>query len=186
MWGCSRWPDCDLAKDIDPADEPRRAEEMPFEPPAVVASMAAVVVIAAIFRLPLEPLFWTKGVEGERRTAAFIEPLPNDGHLVLCDRLLPVGRGDIDSLLVGPTGIFVIETKNWGKTVEAKGHRLFAGGSDRTWAIEQTYREALAVQLALSDELTALRITVASVSCLPGGIRGGRCVVSPATPSRTP
>jgi hypothetical protein len=233
MWGCTRWPDCDWAKDIDPAGEPSGAEEVPFQPglpgayaqermerertrarlkqrallplatcialivmggtflsvqiavgstpAAVVALLAALAFIVGIFRLPLESLFWSKGVEGERRTAAFIEPLIADGYLVLYNRLLPIGRGDIDSLLVGPTGIFVIETKNWGKAVEVKGHRLFAGESDRTWVIEQTYREALAVQLALSDELTALRITVASIICVPGGIRGGRRVVSGVT-----
>src|SRR3990170_6530054 len=44
-----------------------------------IASTAAVIVgvgfAYALFRLPFESLVWAKGIEGERKTAAFLEPL---------------------------------------------------------------------------------------------------------------
>ena len=44
------------------------------------------------------------------------------------------------------------------------------GNQERTWVVEQVYREALAVQVALGDELTAERVTVTPVICAIGGV----------------
>ena len=44
------------------------------------------------------------------------------------------------------------------------------GDHDRTWVLEQVYQEALAVQVALGEELTAHRVTVAPIVCAIGGL----------------
>ena len=56
-----------------------------FGVPVAVAgsSIAAVGMLSALFRLPTELLFWAKGVEGERKAAAFIEPLLEAGYVAL-------------------------------------------------------------------------------------------------------
>ncbi|MEU0481362.1 nuclease-related domain-containing protein [Streptosporangium sp. NPDC006013] len=58
---------------------------------------------------------WRKGAAGERRTARMLRPLNRRGYTVLHDRALPYGRANVDHLLVGPGGLFVVDTKNWDK-----------------------------------------------------------------------
>lgn len=230
MWGCSRWPTCEGAINIDPeppradptdpttrpvAGEPgaylqarfdrerewarlKRRALLPlttslavvvatllffaFQPVGVWAGAIAAVVgggaIAfAILRLPFESLVWAKGIEGEKAAAEYLAPLEAEGHIVLNNRRIPGAKGDIDHVIVGPTGIAVIETKRWGGKLEVHNDRLFVGDHDRTWAVEQLYREALAVQLALSSELTHHRVTVTPILCAIGGVaRGARMV----------
>jgi hypothetical protein len=135
---------------------------------------AGIILMFCMYRMPFESLFWTKGVEGERKAAIFLEPLLRDGFVVLYNRMSPGTKGDIDSLVIGPTGIFPIETKNWSGKLEVRNDRLFVGDQERSWAIEQVYREALAVQVALGDELTARRVTVTPILCAIGGVAGGQ------------
>ncbi|MFC3807858.1 nuclease-related domain-containing protein [Terrabacter sp. MAHUQ-38] len=63
---------------------------------------------------------WDAGAEGERRVAAALAHLP-DGWVVLHDRLLRPGRSgvNLDHVVVGPAGIFLVDAKNWagGTTV---------------------------------------------------------------------
>ena len=139
-----------------------------------IASTGAVLVgvgfALALFRLPFESLVWAKGIEGERKTAAFLEPLLDAGYIVLYNRQIPGVKGDVDSLVIGPTGVYPIETKNWSGRVEVRNDRLFVGDHDRTWVVDQIYRHALAVQVALGEELTAQRVTVTPVICAIGGV----------------
>jgi Nuclease-related domain len=147
-----------------------------------VAGTAAVAVgtgfALSLFRLPFDALVWAKGAEGERRAAAYIDPLMEAGFVVLYNRLIPGIKADIDSLVIGPTGVFPIETKNWSGKVEVRNDRLFVGDHDRTWVVQQVYREALAVQVALGEELTKERITVTPVICAIGGVASIQKVAS--------
>src|SRR5665811_653959 len=97
-------------------------------------------------------------------------PLLDAGFVVLHNRLLPGVQGDIDHLVIGPTGIFPIETKNWSGRVDVRFDRLFVGDHDRTFVVQQIYREALAVQVALGEELTAHRVTVTPILVALGGV----------------
>lgn len=142
-----------------------------------VGSVAAVVVgfvsAISIFRLPFESLVWARGIEGERKSAEFLAPLEAEGFIILNNRRIPGSKGDIDHIAIGPGGIFPIETKNWSGRLEVRNDRLFVGDQDRTRALEQLYREALAVQVALGEELTHHRVTVTPVLCAIGGVTGG-------------
>ncbi len=64
---------------------------------------------------------WFKGALGERRVAAELDRLGPDFTVL---HAVPVGKGstDIDHLVVGPTGVFSINTKNHS------GQRVFVGG----------------------------------------------------------
>jgi hypothetical protein len=148
---------------------------------AVVQSLAAIVVglafMALIVRLPADTLVWAKGVEGERKTAEFLEPLLDAGFVVLYGRQIPGGNEDIDSIVIGPTGVFPIETKNWKGKVQVRFDRLFVGDHDRSWVVAQVYRQALAVQVALGEQLTSHRVTVTPVLCAIGGVMSGESMV---------
>ena len=145
---------------------------------SVGAIVTGFVFAILIFRLPFESLVWAKGIEGERKAAEYLAPLEADGFIVLNNRRIPGSKGDIDHIVIGPTGIFPIETKNWSGRLAVRNDRLFVGEQDRTWALEQLYREALAVQVALNEELTRHRVTVTPILCAIGGLtRGARSAV---------
>lgn len=53
---------------------------------------------------------WAKGADGERRTAATLADLPPP-FVVLHDLHVPGSKANIDHLVIGPTGVFVIDSK---------------------------------------------------------------------------
>lgn len=55
---------------------------------------------------------WVKGLEGENIVLEQLNTLP-ENYFVFHDVKLPGGYGNIDHIVVGPTGLFVIETKNF-------------------------------------------------------------------------
>jgi hypothetical protein len=59
------------------------------------------------------------GKRGERRVLAALRALPSE-YIVLPDLLLPHGNGtaQIDAVVAGPTGLYVIEVKNWYGWIE--------------------------------------------------------------------
>src|SRR6266581_5830303 len=68
-----------------------------------------------------------KGLEGEQSVASELSYL-NDEFLLLNDVMLPGARGNIDHVLVGPTGVFVFETKNYSGKYVCYGDRWFFQG----------------------------------------------------------
>lgn len=83
------------------------------------------------------------------------------------DRRVPGYGGNVDHIAVGPTGVWVIETKNYRGGVEVFGDRLEVNGQPQDRMVDQVYREAVAVQIALGDRLTSLGVTVTPVLCFP-------------------
>lgn len=60
-----------------------------------------------------------KGARGEERVAALLAGLPARFH-VFHDVAFCVGAGGIDHVVVGPTGVFAVETKCWAGVVTFK------------------------------------------------------------------
>jgi len=60
------------------------------------------------------------GAEGERSILPTLKKLP-DTYTVVCDLDFADSYGNIDHLIIGPTGIFSIDVKNWKGTVAADG-----------------------------------------------------------------
>ncbi|MGW7555662.1 NERD domain-containing protein, partial [Streptomyces rimosus] len=72
---------------------------------------------------------WEAASEGERRIAAQLLVLTERGWRLLVDRRWPGTRtANVDMLLVGPGGVFVIDVKNWRSAPEVLDGRLCAGG----------------------------------------------------------
>lgn len=76
---------------------------------------------------------WEAGAEGERRVAQALTALPPE-WLVLHDRLLMPGRSEanLDHVVVGPAGVFLIDSKNWAGRISEYQGSVFkhAGGPD--------------------------------------------------------
>jgi len=97
----------------------------------------------------LDPFSYLKGMFGEEIVGHLLEALEPLGFLALHD--VGTGRGNIDHVVVGPTGVFAIETKNWKGALTAAGDRLMHNGFDETRAITQVRAEAM----TLRDRLRA-------------------------------
>lgn len=66
---------------------------------------------------------WKKGVRGERKVARYLNTLPR-GFFVFNDVTLPHTKGNLDHIVVGPTGVFAIETKNYLGRFQLNGDDL--------------------------------------------------------------
>ncbi|MFF4214782.1 nuclease-related domain-containing DEAD/DEAH box helicase [Streptomyces nondiastaticus] len=72
---------------------------------------------------------WEAASEGERQVAAKLQVLTRRGWRLLLDRRWPGTRAaNVDMLLVGPGGVFVIDVKNWRHAPATDGGHLTAGG----------------------------------------------------------
>jgi hypothetical protein len=88
------------------------------------AGMALTFNLSARLNPPAWIEQWQAGYIGEQRTARELSKLPSD-WLVLHD--LPRSNGtNIDHVLVGPTGVFLLDTKNVGTEVRVEDDTLVA------------------------------------------------------------
>jgi len=63
---------------------------------------------------------WSVGAEGEETVARHLSLL-GDSYRVIHDVVLPNMRGNIDHIVLGPNGVFVIETKNNNGFISCNG-----------------------------------------------------------------
>jgi hypothetical protein len=94
---------------------------------------------------------WRIGAEGEERVARRLQRLERHGFVVLHDLHLFGGAGNIDHVVVGPTGVFTVETKSYGRKVVIR-RRLFdretvitCGGRRLDGVVDQALRQRDAV-----------------------------------------
>ena len=88
---------------------------------------------------------WFLGKRGELRVTRALSALPED-YVLLNDLMLPSGRGNIDHFLIGPNGLFVIETKNYAADVKCDGDQWFVNGKPGKSLSWQAKSNALAVR----------------------------------------
>ncbi len=95
---------------------------------------------------------WRRGAEGERRTAQLLAPLRNLGWTVLHDRRIPGSAANVDHLVIGPSGVWVVDSKLWRGRVKILGDgRLWYG------------------RRCLDDDLRVLRWATSEVGHALGG-----------------
>jgi hypothetical protein len=76
-----------------------------------LAAMAAGWMLR--FRPSPEAVAWRRGAAGERRTALLLAGLERQGWAVLHDLAVPGSRANLDHLVIGPGGVFVIDSKQY-------------------------------------------------------------------------
>jgi hypothetical protein len=79
-------------------------------PLALVELVALGVMLAGDRLYSAQADRWLRGAEGERAVGAILAQLEDEGWRALHD--ISLGRGNVDHVLVGPGGIFTIETKS--------------------------------------------------------------------------
>ena len=112
----------------------------------LVASLVWVIVSLMRGLRHVERFF--KGARGEEKVAGILRSLPDPYH-VFND--FATGRAHVDHVVVGPGGVFAVETKSWrgGVTVE-DGRILLDGQMPSRDPLAQTLREAELVRTALA------------------------------------
>jgi hypothetical protein len=82
------------------------------------AGLAGLAVAALVgwrlrFRPSEQARGWRRGAHGERRTARLLRRLARDGFVIFHDLAVPGADANLDHLVIGPTGVFVIDSKQW-------------------------------------------------------------------------
>jgi hypothetical protein len=106
-------------------------------------------------------------VSNESSAPRYLGGLEEADFVVLHDRRLPSGRGRVDHLVVGPTGVYVVQTRPWTGQISVEGDRLFVDGRAREGVIEDVHRLALGAQGALGGDLKPHGVAVTAVVCFP-------------------
>lgn len=114
-----------------------------------------------------------QAIEGEKAVGQYLERLREDGYVVYHD---VVGPGfNVDHVLIGPTGVFTVETKTWSKPaggpapkISYDGHVVRAGGfvPDRDPAV-QARAQASWLRTVLKES-TGRNVRVFPVVVFPG------------------
>lgn len=100
-----------------------------MKPSPVIFSIAAAMGVAyaalRIWRSLPKLRNLRQAMEGERVVGQFLERLRQDGFQVFHD---VVGDGfNVDHVLIGPPGVFTVETKTWSKPASGNAQVVFDG-----------------------------------------------------------
>lgn len=114
-------------------------------------------LLLALQGAPQHERAFNQGAAGERAVAESLEKrTAARGVIALHNRRAPGGRGDIDHIAVGPSGVYVVDTKDVKGKVEIRAPlfsapKLVIAGRDRTQYIDGLDRQTAAVRAALAS-----------------------------------
>ena len=113
-----------------------------------------------------------KGAAGEYLMERYLHREFQNGEVVLSNRRLPNGKGDLDHIVVASSGVWIIGTKNWSGRIECKttggirsdDERLLVGGKDRSDAVDDLYAHVIPVSSLLDDRSVPVHPALVLVS----------------------
>lgn len=116
--------------------------------------LGAMIGLLPVFNLLLpdqREVAWRKGAEGEEAVGRALDLLAPTAR-TLHDRLIPQSRANIDHILVGPTGVWTVDAKNYtGEiAVRGRGSELWINGRNRSKLLAQAQRQRDVVQRVLA------------------------------------
>jgi hypothetical protein len=114
----------------------------------IIGLFAAVAVVVANKRTFRLFSSWARGKQGEVSVADVLGSLPHD-YVLLNDLMLPERGGNVDHFLIGPNGLFVIETKNYSGYVKCDGDRWFVYRREINSLSKQAKRNSTAIRANL-------------------------------------
>jgi hypothetical protein len=132
-------------------------------------AVAALVGWRLRFRPSEQARAWQRGATGERKTARLLDRLTRDGYVVFHDLTVPeTTRANVDHLVIGPTGVFMIDSKQWTGSVHQSTDGLIWHNHyplDRTLATVRWEAEVIS---------RLLRTNAAALLCVHGAqVQGG-------------
>jgi hypothetical protein len=151
-------------------------------PWAVVLGLAAATLVGWRwrFRSSEQVTAWRRGAAGERRTARLLDRLTHDGYVVFHDLAVPRSPANVDHLVIGPTGVFVIDSKQWSGSVHQGSDGLAWHNHYRLDRTLETVRwEAEAISRILGTPTAAL-VCVHGAHVHGGGLHAQGVAIVPA------
>jgi Nuclease-related domain len=136
------------------------------------------------FRPSPDARAWRRGAAGERRTARLLVPLERHGWAVLHDLAVPRSQANIDHLVIGPGGVFVIDSKQYrGRLQLDPSGRLWHGRHPLAPTLQAVSFEADQAAVVLPDPGLAV---VPIVAVHGAQVPWGKVVVEgvPVVPAR--
>ena len=110
------------------------------------------------FKPSPDAVAWRQGAAGERRTARLLAPLERHGWAILHDLAVPGSTANLDHLVIGPGGVFVIDSKQYrGRLQLDPSGRLWHGRYSLTPILRAVSWEADRVAQALPDPGVVVR-----------------------------
>jgi Nuclease-related domain len=146
----------------------------------VSLALAALAAWRLRFRPSEQARTWQRGARGERRTAHLLDRLTREGFVVFHDLAVPGSRANVDHLAIGPTGLFVIDSKQWTGSVHQSADGLVWHNHyplDRT--LETVRWEAQQVSRVLGSRAAAL-LCVHGAHVQGGGLHAQGVAIVPA------
>lgn len=96
----------------------------------------------------------------EKQTARTLAPLSGLGYFLLADRCWPgTRRAQVDLVVIGPGGVFIVDTKAWAEVAIDDG-RIYRGDADVTDEL-----------LGLADLADVTQADLAEIGLAPGEVR---------------
>lgn len=158
-----------------------KLKSLPMVVLVAVASLSGAIYLMGRIRKNLsESANYRLGFEGERHSAQALQPLLAEGYELFHDLEFkdPNGRGfNLDHVLLGPSGVIVVETKARSKDAAGKGKEAASVRYDGEKILFPKGKETLALDQVLSNarflsrELTARtgeKVYVRAAVSLPG------------------
>ncbi|WP_294178465.1 nuclease-related domain-containing DEAD/DEAH box helicase [uncultured Schumannella sp.] len=94
---------------------------------------------------------WMAAYRTEKRTAEALAPLTAHGYHLLADRGWPGSRrAQVDLIVIGPSGVFIVDTKAWAEVTVAAG-RVFRDQADVTDEFDKLVSLTLDTEAALAE-----------------------------------
>lgn len=123
-------------------------------------------LVLALSEDPQSTIAWQRGAVGETKLAQALAKVDRDDVIVLHDRKVPRTRGNIDHLVICPSGVFVVDSKRYegqihikevGGLLTGSDLRLFVGRRDCTRLATAIQWQVDAVKRALDGNSTPVR-----------------------------
>jgi hypothetical protein len=148
-----------------------------------LAGLAVAVLVGwrLRFRPSEQARGWRRGAHGERQTARLLDRLGREGYLVFHDLALPDSPANLDHLVIGPSGVFVVDSKQWTGSVQQSADGLVWHNHyrlDRTLATVRWQAETLGRLLGVP---AAPLICIHGADVQGGGLRAQGVAIVPAT-----
>jgi hypothetical protein len=105
-----------------------------------------------------------KGAKGEEWVAHELAFLTSE-YTVFNGLRLGGGKQNFDHIIVGPSGVFVVETKNWKGSVEFRNGKLYTDGKEPSRPPLKQVKAATAELVAFLDDSGNGDVPVHSVLC---------------------
>jgi hypothetical protein len=153
--------------------------------PGVARLVASLAVVGAVgwrlrFRASAETSAWHKGARGERRTARRLRRLVRRGYIAFHDLAMPGSRANIDHLLIGPSGVFAIDSKQYsGRIRQTPDGRVWHNHYPMDEQLATVRAEASSVEAILGAPVIPL-LCVHGASVQWGGLHAQGVAIVPA------